>query len=224
MSQKTNPKILQIKEIKDWLSRGFYQNNFANYLEEDFYIRSFLREKLKQAMVESIEIERTQTVLKVIIKTARPALVIGRGGKGVEELQKGLQKVLLKIKNKEQAAIDEKSKEDIKIEILEVKNPWESAELTSQWIAAQIEKMVPYRRVLKMALSKVKEQKEVKGARVSVAGRLNGIEISRTEWLQHGNMPRQTMRSVIDYGFSQAYCAYGVTGVKVWLYKGERFD
>lgn len=228
MSQKTNPKILQIRETKDWLSRGFYQGNFPNYLEEDFVIREFLEKKLKQALIEDIEIERTSTALKIIIKTARPALVIGRGGKGVEELKLGLAKELTKIKKKQTkkaASIEEgKPKQDVKIEILEIKNPWHSAKLVSQWIASQIEKMVPYRRVLKMALAKVREQKDIKGVRVSVAGRLNGIEISRTEWLGEGQMPRQTIRSVIDYGFSQAYCTYGVIGVKVWLYKGEKFE
>jgi len=104
-----------------------------------------------------------------------------------------------------------------------VKNPWLSASLTSQWVAGQIEKMVPFRRVLKMAISKSIEQKEIKGVKIEVSGRLNGVEISRREWLKEGRLPRQTLRSVIDYGFSQAYCTYGVIGVKVWLYKGESF-
>lgn len=219
MSQKTNPKVLRLKEIKDWLSRGFYQKNFPQYLEEDFQIRKFLGEKLRQASVEVVEIERTATLLKIIIKTARPALVIGRGGKGVEELKKDLEKSLQKIKQDAKAP-----KHDIKIEILEVKNPWTSASLISQWVAGQIERMVPYRRTIKMALSKTKEQKEIKGVRIEVAGRLNGIEISRTEWLQEGRLPRQNMRAIIEYGFSQAYCTYGVIGVKVWLYKGDKFD
>ena len=111
-----------------------------------------------------------------------------------------------------------------KIEILEIKNPWNSAELVSQWIAGQIEKMVPFRRVLKMAISKAKEQKDVQGIKVMVAGRLNGAEIARTEWLKEGKLPRQTIRAVIDYGFNEANCTYGNIGVKVWLYKGEKFD
>lgn len=209
MSQKVHPKAFKIKEIKDWLSRGFYQQNFPQYLEEDFKIRKFLNKKLKNASVEEIEIERSQTVLKVIIKTARPALVIGRGGKGVEELKKELDSLV--------------GRQEVKIEILEIKNPWTSAKLTSQWIAQQIEKRVPYRRVLKMSLSKVGEQKEIKGVRVQVAGRLNGIEISRREWLGKGRLPRQTLRAIIDYGFSEAHCTYGVIGVKVWLYKGDKF-
>jgi small subunit ribosomal protein S3 len=219
MSHKTHPKILQIKEIKDWLSRGYYEKKFPQYLEEDFKIREFLQKKLPQGAIEAIEIERSQTLLKIIIKTARPALVIGRGGAGVEELKKGVERILGKIKKDSSTP-----KKDIKIEIVEVKNPWTSASLVSQWVASQLEKRVPYRRALKMALSRVMEQKEVKGAKIMVSGRLNGIEIARTEWLQQGKLPRQTVRSVIDYGFSQAFCTYGVIGVKVWIYKGEKFE
>jgi small subunit ribosomal protein S3 len=219
MSHKTHPKILQIKEIKDWLSRGYYEKKSPQYLEEDFKIREFLQKKLPQGAIEAIEIERSQTLLKIIIKTARPALVIGRGGAGVEELKKGVERILGKIKKDSSTP-----KKDIKIEIVEVKNPWTSASLVSQWVASQLEKRVPYRRALKMALSRVMEQKEVKGAKIMVSGRLNGIEIARTEWLQQGKLPRQTVRSVIDYGFSQAFCTYGVIGVKVWIYKGEKFE
>ena len=222
MSHKTHPKILQLRGIKDWLSRGYYGKKFPQYLEEDFRIREFLKKKLPQAAVESIEIEREKTSLKVVIKTARPALVIGRGGVGVEELRKEIEKILAKSKRGEKQ--DVSSKKEIKIEVVEVKNPWTSASLVSQWVATQLEKRVPYRRCLKMALSRVMEQKEVRGAKIMVSGRLNGIEIARTEWLQRGNLPRQTVRSVIDYGFSQAFCTYGVIGVKVWLYKGEKFE
>lgn len=219
MSQTTHPKILKIREIKDWLSRGFYAKKLPAYLQEDYIIRSFLNKKLKQASVENIEIERTPSVLKVIIKTARPALVIGRGGKGVEELKASLIKELNRIigNKKEQRS-------DLRIEVLEIKNPWNSAELISQWVAGQIEKMVPFRRALKMAISKAIEQKEVQGIKITVAGRLNGAEIARTEWLKEGKLPRQTIRSVIEYGFNEANCTYGNIGVKVWLYKGERFD
>jgi small subunit ribosomal protein S3 len=219
MSHKTSPKILRIKEIKDWLSRGFYQKNFPQYLEEDFRIREFLKKKLPRGSVEDIEIERSPTLLKIIIKTARPALVIGRGGKGVEELRNELEKTLPKAKKDA-----DRPKREIKIEILEVKNPWTSASLVSQWVAGQLEKMVPYRRALKMALRRVMEQKEVKGAKIEVSGRLNGIEIARTEWLKEGKLPRQNLRAIIDYGFSEAYCTYGVIGVKVWIYKGEKFE
>ncbi|MDD4989918.1 MAG: 30S ribosomal protein S3 [Candidatus Pacebacteria bacterium] len=218
MSHKVHPKAFKAREINDWLSRGFYKKNFPLYLEEDFRIREFLEKKLPQGIVQEIEIERTATVLKIIIKTSRPALIIGRGGKGVEELKTGIVKSLAKLKNQRNSA-----RQDVKIEILEVKNPWLSASLTAQWVAGQIEKMVPFRRVLKMGISKTIEQKEIKGVKIEVSGRLNGVEISRREWLKEGKLPRQTLRAIIDYGFSQAYCTYGVIGVKVWIYKGERF-
>ena len=219
MSHKVHPKAFKAREINDWLSRGFYKKNFPLYLEEDFRIRELLEKKLPQGIVQEIETERTATILKVIIKTSRPALIIGRGCKGVEELKSGINKAVAGLRNQRKSA-----RQDVKIEILEVKNPWLSASLTAQWVAGQIEKMVPFRRVLKMAISKTIEQKEIKGVKVEVSGRLNGVEISRREWLKEGKLPRQTFRAVIDYGFSQAYCTYGVIGVKVWIYKGERFN
>jgi len=219
MSHKVHPKVIKIKGIEDWLSRGFYHRRLPQYLEEDFKIRQALENKLKTASVEDIIIERSQTSLKIIIKTARPALVIGRGGTGVEALSKEIDNLLAKLRKAKKAP-----KQEVKIEVLELKNPWASAQLVGQWVAQQLEKKVPYRRALKMAISKVRENKEIKGVRIEVAGRLNGIEIARREWLKEGRLPRQTMRSMIDYGFCEARCAYGVIGVKVWLYKGEQFD
>jgi len=217
MSHKVHPKIFKIRETKDWLSRGFYGNKFPIYLEEDFEIRKYLNKQLKGASVESIEIERNRTALKVIVKTARPALVIGRGGEAVEKIKKELISIVKRVNKKENIV-------DIKIEVLEVKNPWGSANLTAQWMAAQIEKMMPFRRVLKMALSRLMEQNEVKGVKLQVSGRLNGAEIARKEWLSEGRLPRQNMRAIIEYGFVEAYCTYGVIGIKVWVYKGDKFD
>ena len=219
MSHKTHPKILRVRRTEDWLSRGFYKKNFPQYLKEDFMIRDFLEKKLPKGTVETIEIERGATTLKIIIKTSRPALVIGRGGEGVEGLKKEIEKIFTE-KEKKDLTI----KKDIKIDIVAVKNPWSSAALSSQWIAAQLEKRVRYRRILKISLSKIMSSKEVKGVRVQVSGRLNGVNISRTEWLQEGEMPRQTLRALIDYDLSLAHCTYGVIGVKVWIYKGEKFE
>ncbi|PIU16202.1 30S ribosomal protein S3 [bacterium (Candidatus Gribaldobacteria) CG08_land_8_20_14_0_20_39_15] len=219
MSHKVHQKILRIKEIKDWLSRGFYERCFRSYLQEDYLIRRFLSKKLIQAAVESIELERNSSALKIIIKTARPALVIGRGGQEVEKLKQGIDKILTVVKN---ANLNQER--EVKIEILEVKNPWSSATLVAQWISGQIERKVPFRRIMKMALSKLTEQKDIQGARVQVAGRLNGSEIARTEWLQEGRLPRQNMRAIIDYALEEAHCTYGTIGVKVWIYRGERFS
>ncbi|OIO48968.1 30S ribosomal protein S3 [bacterium (Candidatus Gribaldobacteria) CG_4_10_14_0_2_um_filter_41_16] len=219
MSHKVHPKILKIREIKDWLSRGFYEKNFRQNLQEDYLLRTFLGKKLSQASVESLEIERGRSTLKIIIKTARPALVIGRGGQEVEKLKQGLDKILYDIR----PASHSQERLAIKIEILEVRNPWDSAPLVGQWMAGQIEKRVPFRRVMKMALGKLKEQKGVQGARLEVSGRLNGAEISRTEWLLEGKMPRQNLRAIIDYSLQEARCAYGTIGIKVWIYRGEKF-
>jgi len=216
MSHRVHPKIYRIRGIEDWNSRGFYGKKMAQYLEEDFLIKKFLWKKLAEASVDNIEIERSENKLNIIIKTSRPGLVIGRGGEGIEKLKKMIEKEVL------QKKINITPKE-IKLEIREVKNPWFSASITAQWMAQQIEKRVRYRRVLKRALDKIITNKEVKGARVEVSGRLNGVEISRTEWLKSGQLPRQTLRADIDYALVQAYCTYGVIGVKVWIYKGEKF-
>jgi len=218
MSHKVHPKILKVRELKDWLSRGFYEKGFRANLQEDYLIRKFLGGKLSQASVETIEIERMRAALKIIIKTARPALVIGRGGQEVEKLKQGIDDILRRVRGEQK-----EQKRDVKIEILEVKNPWSSAQLVAQWIAGQIEKMVPFRRVMKMSLSKLMEQKDIQGVRVQVAGRLNGSEIARTEWLQEGKLPRQNLRGVIDYALEEARCTYGTIGVKVWVYRGEKF-
>lgn len=239
MSQQTHPKLIRIKGVKDWSSRGvdISPRKIAGALREDFVIRRFLQKTLAQAMVEDIEIERAPSSLKIIIKTARPGLIIGRGGEGVERLRKTLEKTLVKAKikaNKEMNSPAPKGQgipsakffppAEIKIDIQEVKNYWASPNLCAAWIAQQLEKRMPYRRCLKMALSKIMANKEVKGARAQVAGRLNGIEISRTEWLKEGQLPRQSLRADILYGFARAFCTYGVIGVKVWIYKGEKFE
>lgn len=214
MTHKVHQKAFRIKKISDWNSRGFYGKNFSKNLEEDFKIRKFLRKTLAKVGLEKIEIERFASKINVIISTLRPGLVIGRGGKGIEEIKRRLEKKVFK----------NKDKKELKLEIREIREPWSSAALTAQWMAQQIEKRVRYRRVLKQALSKVMGVKEVKGCRVQVAGRLNGIEIARNEWLQEGKLPRQSLRADINYAQTEAFCTYGVIGVKVWIYKGERFD
>lgn len=215
MAHKVHPKAFRIKEITSWDSRGFYKKDFRKWLEEDFRIREFLKKKIGKFGVEKIETERSPGKINVIISSARPGLIIGRGGEGVETLKKELEEKILKGKRKE--------KKGVKLEIREIKDPWGSAALAAQYIAQQIERRFPYRRVLKQALDKIMAVKGVEGARVQVAGRLNGIEISRTEWLKRGRLPRQTLRADIDYAEDRAYCTYGVVGVKVWIYKGEKF-
>jgi len=211
MSHRVQPKAFRIRGIEDWDSRGFYEKDFALTLKEDLKIREFLQKKIGKLGVTKIEIERFPAKINIIVWTSRPGLVIGRGGGGVEELKKELEGKILKRKG------------ECKIEIREVKSPWTSASLVSQWMADQIERRVRYRRVLKGALAKIMAQKGVEGARVGLSGRLNGVEIARREWLKKGRLPRQTIRADIDYAQNRAYCTYGVVGIKVWIYKGEKF-
>jgi len=231
MSNKVHPKAYRIKETADWNSRGFYKKA-AESLEEDFRIREFLKEKFKKIGIEKIEIERFSNKLNIIIFSSRPGIIIGRGGEGVEQLKKELLKKVFKFKVEESArkkkgelSSGEKISERkvINIEIKEVRNPWISASLCAQWVAQQIERRVNHRRVLKQAISKVSMNKEIKGVKIEVAGRLNGVEIARREWLRKGQLPLQTIRADIDYARAEAYCSYGVIGVKVWIYKGEKF-
>lgn len=214
MSHKVHPKIFRIKETSQWDSRWIAKKNFSKYLEEDFKIREFLNKKLKESGIDKIEIERFSGKINVVIFTARPGLVIGRGGEGIEKLREELVEKILKIEKKT----------ELKIEIKGVKDPWTKASLVSQWIAQQIEKRMPYRRVLKKALSRVMAHREIKGVRAEVSGRLNGSEIAREEWLKQGRLPRQTLRADIDYAETRAFCTYGTIGVKVWIYKGEKFE
>jgi len=216
MAHKVHPKAFRIKEINNWNSRGFYEKKFSGYLREDFEIREFLKKKLANMSIENIEIERFPGKLNIIISSARPGLIIGRGGGGVEELKKELEKVL----KTKKISLPPK---ELRIEIREIKDPWLSASLAAQWIAQQIEKRIPYKRVLKQSLDKITANKTVQGARVEIAGRLGGATIARRDWLKKGRLPRQTLRADIDFAQAKAYCTYGVIGVKVWIYKGEKF-
>mgnify|MGYP001566515400 FL=1 len=213
MAHKVHPKAFRMKETKDWSSRWIEEKNYAKTLEGDFRIREFLAKKLKEASVESIDIERILGKITVIVSSARPGLIIGRGGSGIELLRKSIEGLVGKSKAKE-----------VRLEIREIKNPWESATLTAQFVAQQLEKRMPPRRVLKQTLQKVMATKGIEGVKVEIAGRLGGAEIARREWLKLGRLPLQTIRAKIEYGFAEALTTYGTIGVKVWVYKGDTFD
>ena len=212
MSHKVHPKIYRAKELTDWDSRWLNKKKKTQYLEEDFRIREYIHKKIGKLGVEKVEIERLPGKTIIIISSSRPGLIIGRGGTGIEELKRRLEKTI------------SKEKKELKIEIKEIRNPWTSAALSGQWVAQQLERRMPHRRVLKQVIEKIMASKEVKGARVEVAGRLGGAEIARREWLKKGRMPLQTLRADIDYAREKANCSYGVIGIKVWIYKGEKFD
>jgi len=223
MSHKVHPKIFRIRETNDWLSRGFYNSDFKNLLQEDLIIRNYLENKLKTLSVEKIEINRLPNKTSVVIYTSRPGLIIGRGGEEVIKLSKSLISLISKQKKLTQKESVELEKR-LKLEIKEVKNPWTSAELVGQWIAQKLEKRTPFRRTIKQAIEKTIANKEVLGVKIKVSGRLDGVQIARREGVEKGQLPRNTIRADIDYALEEAVCIYGVIGIKVWIYKGEKFD
>lgn len=219
MSHKVHPKSFRIKSMEDWNSRGFYGKKMPQYLQEDVLIKAFLVKKLAEALIANIIIERSAEKLHIIIESGRPGLIIGRGGQGVDQLKKAIEK----IRRNGPLSAELKGKE-IKIEIKEIKNPWISSPLVAKMAAQQIEKRIPFRQILKKSIERVMSNKEAQGIRMQVSGRLNGNEIARTEHLEQGQMPRSTIRADIDYALDEAHCTYGKIGIKVWIYKGEKFD
>jgi len=214
MSHKVHPKAFRLERVGDWLSRWIDRKNFASLLREDYLIRTFLQERLQEHGVESIEIERFAGKVTVVINSSRPGLIIGRGGSGIEVIRKALLSHI-------QKNFPGKEKFEIRLEIREIRNPWESASLTAQHIAQQLEKRMPFRRVMRQSLSKVEMNKGVEGVKIQIAGRLGGADIARTEKASAGRLPLQTIRAKIDYGTAEAKTTYGTVGVKVWIYKGE---
>ena len=213
MTFKTHPKVYRFKKITDWLSRGTYSKNLAKELEEDFKIRETILSFFgKKAMIEKIEIERVGDKINILIHTAKPGLVIGQKGELVEKLKQKIKKEILK------------EEKELRVEIRDVPFPWASAEIVAQWVALQLEKRLPYRKVLKQALAKASSTKGVKGVKIQVSGRLDGVEIARSEWVKKGALPRTTIRSDIDFAVKEAKTKVGIVGVKVWIYKGERED
>ncbi|HOF44766.1 MAG TPA: 30S ribosomal protein S3 [Candidatus Pacearchaeota archaeon] len=223
MSHKVHPKIFRVKGIEDWLSQGFYGKKPFNNVKEDFIIRSFLTKKLKESSVDRIEIERYLNKINVVVYSARPGIIIGRGGEGIEKLRLELLKEIFK-KNKLSLVEWKNLEKKLKIEVKEISNLWTSSVLVGQWIAQRIEKRMPFRKTIKQALEKVLANKEVKGVKIQVSGRLDGSQIARSEWIERGRLPRQTIRADIDYSLSEARCTYGTIGIKVWIYKGDKFD
>jgi len=223
MSHKVHPKIFRIRGIEDWLSHGFYGKVPLKNVKEDFYIRTFLTNKLKEMSVEKVEIDRFTNKTSVVIHSARPGLIIGRGGEGIEKVRLELLKDVFRKNKLGLKELNELGKR-LKLEVREVGNPWTSSVLVNQWIAQKIEKRTPFRKTIKQAIEKVMGNKGVKGVKVVVSGRLDGAQIARSEWLEKGRLPRQTIRADIDYALGEARCTYGTIGIKVWIYKGDKFE
>ena len=205
MGQKVHPKGLRVGIIRDWESNWYADKNYADLLHEDIKIRDYVKEKLFQAGISGVLIERAANRIKVSIKTAKPGIVIGRGGAEVEALRKTLEKMTGK---------------KVNVNIIEVKKPELDAQLVAESIAAQLVKRVAFRRAMKQAVSRTMRLGAL-GIKVSCSGRLAGAEIARTEWYSEGKVPLHTLRADIDYGFAEANTTYGKIGVKVWIYKGE---
>jgi len=218
MGQKVNPVVFRIGHTEEWKSRWYSKKDYKTYLKQDVTLRDFLTKKLAKAAVDRIEIERSANIINVIIKTARPGIIIGRGGGGIEQIKEDIMKILT------QGKTGPIRKFELKLEVEEVKGPESRAAIVAQNIAEQIEKRISYRRVLKQSLEKAMQSKEVEGAKIMIKGRLDGAEIARTEWLAKGKIPLQTLRAKIDFAKATAYTTYGTVGVKVWIYKGEQFD
>lgn len=209
MGRKINPLSYRLGISKNWRSQWLNLKNMPSVLHDDYKIRRLIKEQGEKARIENIFIERKAKDIKIIIKTARPGFLIGRQGEGIARLQKSLAKLL-------------KTNRRINIAVEEVRHSEISAPIVAQSIAEDLERRMSYRRVLKQYLSKIMQHKEVKGAKIRVAGRLDGIEIARKEWLREGRLPLSSLRADIDYGFTEANCTYGVIGVKVWIYKGDK--
>lgn len=212
MGQKISPISFRVGVIKTWNSKWFSDaKKYRNYFLQDIQLRRYISKKLRNMGISACEIERGPQAIKLNIWSSRPGVIIGRAGKGIEELKKELSKLTPK-------------KVNLEVNISEIRNAEENAALVAQTIAEQIEKRIPYRRAMKRALDRSMQSKNVRGIKVMIAGRLDGTEIARSEWLAKGKIPLQTLRANIDFAKAEAHTTYGTVGIKVWIYKGEVFE
>ncbi len=205
MGQKVNPHGLRVGVIKDWDSKWYAEDDFADYLVEDYNIRKFLKKRLYSAGISKIEIERTADRCKVIVYTAKPGVVIGKGGSEIEKVKAELSKLTSK---------------KLIVDVKEVKRPDRDAQLVAENIALQLENRISFRRAMKSTMQRAMRA-GAKGIKTSVSGRLGGADMARTEFYNEGTIPLQTLRADIDYGFAEADTTYGKVGVKAWVYNGE---
>ncbi len=217
MSKVVHPYSHRLVTLRDWKSRWFATDkNYVQNLKVDVTIREYLDKRLRGSYISSIEIERGQKALRIILRTSRPGMIIGRSGEGATKLKADIVKQLKRAKLT--------VTDDIKLEIVEVTNPEADAKIVAYMIAEGLEKRLPYRRVMKQLIEKVMAVRGVQGVKFYLGGRLGGAEISRSEELKRGSIPLQTIRADIDYARERANLAYGVIGIKVWIYKGEVFS
>ncbi len=222
MGHKIRPDSLRLGIIGTWKSRWFARKSFRDQLEEDSLIRRLIDKKISAAGIVRVDIERTMhNNYRVTIKAARPGFIIGRGGKGIEELHKLIEQSLKKMFRARGVL---KPAFSVSLNIDELKRFEVSSVNIAQNIAADLEKRLPSRRTMKKQLDLLMQNKEVQGARIQFSGRIDGAEIARQQWLAKGRLPLQTLRANIDYGTATAFTSYGTVGIKVWICKGEVFD
>lgn len=206
MGQKVHPKGMRLGIIKDWDAKWYAQRDYADLLHEDLAIRCHVKKSLSTASIAKLDIERTANRVKLTVHTARPGMVIGKGGSNIEKLRKNVEKIT--------------NGKQVQINIAEIKNPEVEAQLVAENVAAQLEKRVSFRRAMKQAVSKTLRM-GAQGIKISCSGRLGGAEMARTEWYREGRVPLHTLRADIDYALAEADTTYGKIGVKVWIYRGE---
>jgi small subunit ribosomal protein S3 len=220
MAQKINPISFRLGNLRNWQSRWFAEPKMQRYfLEEDEKIRRIINKKLKDAGVASVEIERLHNVCRINIKAAKPGLIIGRGGKGIEELTKLINKAVFDLRKEREIA----NKAPLNLNVIELSRNEVSAQVIARNIAGDLERRYKFRKTMKKYLDEIMSHREIKGAKIRVAGRLDGAEIARTEWLKKGTLPLANLRADIDYGETTALTTYGIIGIKVWVNKGEVF-
>lgn len=209
MGQKIHPTGFRVGITEDWRSRWYApKKQYRHFLYEDYLIRRTIKEKWYSAGISRIEIERAANIVRIIIYAARPGQIIGRGGQGIEEVTRAVYQAL------------HPNKPELRIDVEDVRNPDQDAQLVAENIASQLERRVSHRRAIRQTIARA-QRMNLRGIKVMVAGRLGGAEIARTEWDRWGRVPLQTLRAEIDYGFAVAYTIYGTIGVKVWIYKGD---
>jgi small subunit ribosomal protein S3 len=217
MSHTVHPFSHRLGILRDWKSRWFASNGkYQEFLRSDVLLREYLETRLHGHFVSAIDFERNANTLKILIKTGRPGMIIGRSGEGHTKLKNDV--VLFAKKNK--IALSE----NLKIDIEEVRYPETDAAIVCQMVSEGLEKRMPFRRVLKQTVEKVMANKAIQGAKIAISGRLGGAEMSRSEVIKRGNIPLQTFRADIDFAKERANLPYGVIGIKVWIYKGEIFE
>jgi small subunit ribosomal protein S3 len=226
MTHTVHPYAHRLGIIRDWKSRWFSKTP-AQYRENvmiDSAIRRFLKKRLRGMYVTSVEIERNEKAIRVLIKTSRPGLVIGRGGEGSTKLTKEIEEIVRKVPSGVRSAKASQVGRAVKLDIEEIRSPESQAPVVAYMVAEGLEKRQTFRRVLKQTVEKVMANRDVQGVRIAIAGRLGGAEMSRTEEIKRGRVPLQTLRADIDFTREQAYLPYGVIGIKVWIYRGDIFD